>query len=822
VTDLQRSLFIVFTGVSTLLFACFAAAQQPPTAAGPAPNSDPVYQQLRQIKLSGEMAAVKDLVLKRDAGKFTLRSGAFYFVTPVEGKVTGGVFIGDAIFTLDPPLESERRSLALLTKDSSEFVEEFSQAVFFFTDATYDEIRKAIGVTNASLGSAASALLDVQNALRKKLEFNLPARILQDVIGTAPGSLFVAFIKGRKYNDKILYAVDPYGVPDFLIIKIAPEEVALMTWDDNKWGVWSAFHLSEEYKTGKATGTQANWPIDIQRQKLDTRIDKSAKLNGNAQTTFVSRVDGLRVVPFDLFPKLRVQSVTSAEGQHLSFIQEDKDEDAQFFVILPKPLTAGERVTLTTVYSGKDAVINEGSGNYFPVARHNWYPNSSFGDYAAYEMRFVTPKNLKIIATGTPLSEKTQGDEIISDWKTEVPQAVAGFNFGKFKREQAKLEKEDYLVESYANENPPDFVRSIQQAVEQFKVPVALGTMSTTSMIKKPLAEAQLAISLYTNYFGPAPYKRIAMTQQTACTAGQAWPGLVYIPICSFFDSTVRHELSLDRNRDLRAYWRVVGPHEVAHQWWGHVVGFSSYRDQWMSEGFSHLSASLFLQFVEKNNKDFIKFWEDQLEVLTERNKEGFRPIDVGPVTLGYRLMSTRTGFDIPGRLIYPKGGYILHMLRMMMWNQQTGDERFRAMMQEFVKTYTNRAATTEDFKAVVEKHLTPEMNLDGNGKMDWFFNQYVYGTALPSYRLDHSFNNGSDGTHVLKLKITQSNVDPQFKMLVPLYLELSDGRVTRLGSAAVTGNNSVNAEVPLKGLKDRPKRAVISYYQDVLGLIEK
>ena len=85
--------------------------------------------------------SVSNLVLKRDAGRFHLRSGTVCFVTPVQGKVTGAVFTGDGNFVLAPPLESERKSLKLLTKED-EFSENFSQAVLRFTDSTYDEIKK--------------------------------------------------------------------------------------------------------------------------------------------------------------------------------------------------------------------------------------------------------------------------------------------------------------------------------------------------------------------------------------------------------------------------------------------------------------------------------------------------------------------------------------------------------------------------------------------------------------------------------------------------------------------------------------------------------
>jgi aminopeptidase N len=345
---------------------------------------------------------------------------------------------------------------------------------------------------------------------------------------------------------------------------------------------------------------------------------------------------------------------------------------------------------------------------------------------------------------------------------------------------------------------------------------VALGNMSTTPLLKKALAEGQVAVSLYSDYYGPSLFKRLALTQQTACNFGQSWPELVWIPICYFFDTTVRHQLGMDEGD--RGYWKAVTPHEVAHQWWGHTVGFSSYRDQWMSEGFSDFSASLFLQMVEKNPQKFIAFWNDERDLLVERNREGFRAIDAGPVTLGYRLSNSRAGFDITRRLIYPKGAYILHMVRMMMWDRKTGDQHFKETMQDFVKTFSGKAAATEDFKAMIEKHMTPEMDLDRNHRMDWFFNEYVYGTALPTYKMDYSFDKNAAGDVVFNFKVTQSNVDDTFKMLVPIYVELADGRTLPLGRARLAGNTAVQQSVPLNGLKDAPRRALVNYNDDVLA----
>src|ERR1019366_8204472 len=196
-------------------------------ADNPAPaNSDPTYQQLRNLTLGGEAVSVSNFDLKRDAGRFHLRSGTVCFVAPVQGKVTGAVFTGDGNFILDPPLESERQSLKLLTKEN-EFSEKFTQAVLRFTDSTYDDIKK--GGSPASGGCDAGLLKDSQNTTRHKLKNNLEARILEDVLSPEPGGLFYAFIHGKRYSGKELYEIDPDS---------GSEQVSFITYDENKRANW--------------------------------------------------------------------------------------------------------------------------------------------------------------------------------------------------------------------------------------------------------------------------------------------------------------------------------------------------------------------------------------------------------------------------------------------------------------------------------------------------------------------------------------------------------------------------------------------------------
>jgi aminopeptidase N len=175
-------------------------------------------------------------------------------------------------------------------------------------------------------------------------------------------------------------------------------------------------------------------------------------------------------------------------------------------------------------------------------------------------------------------------------------------------------------------------------------------------------------------------------------------------------------------------------------------------------------------------------------------------------------LNSGKTG-GVARFMIYPKGAYILHMLRMMMFDQKSGDKRFMAMMQDFIKSNYNLDVSTEDFKKSVEKFMTKKMDLDDNARMDWFFNEWVYGTEMPSYRFEYQLG---DGGTSLTGKITQSEVSKDFKMLIPVYVDFGKGWV-RLGAANLTGNSSIdlqNVKLP-----QAAKRAAICVQNDILAL---
>lgn len=782
-----------------LPFSAWMAAQPP--------NSNSTYQQLRALLPGSESITVSHFTLKRDAAVFTL-SGTFTLYGEVNGKVTGAVFEGSGHLHITPPTSEEKHNLMILNK-SEVFDEDFDSAVFRFTDGTAAELRKAGAATAVTSNLRAQHLaVDFREFARTHLQENYNLRILEDVLSPAPGGYFLAAMHGPKMPHLVL-EIDPHGART-----VAPEEIALHNWSD--WGdtILLAFHDSDEYENGRRKlDIEINEPSTIHDEDVDVTIEKNGFLSAYVKVNLTAQSDGVAVVPLALYPTLRVSKVQDANGGLLDYVQETKGDNPEFGVILKSPLKQGQSTMIAVSYGGKDVVINEGGSNYYPVARESWYPNSnlSLGSYSSYRMTFRVPKGLTLIATGTRTNEYNEGKFTISNWKTDVPLPVIGFTLGKFKSKENLVPgkmAQPLTITAYANEQLPDTWAGLSGGA-------MTGIINTTNMLPLQLSEGTAAAQVYSDFFGEIPFQHIALTQQFACNYGQSWPMLVYLPICGFLDQTQQHFLGLN---PAGSYWKVVTAHEVAHQWWGQTVGFRGYRNQWMSEGFADASAAEFLLLTRKKPDDYRNFWREQRTLITEKNQYGFRPIDVGPVTMGIRLMSPKAGWNIYQDLVYPKGAYILHMVQQMMWTSSEGDARFKEAMHDLLSTYKLRPASTEDFKAVMEKHMTQSMDLDGNHRLDWFFNEYVYGTALPKYHFEGSFTEENGGT-VAHIKLAQSNVTPDFKMAVPIYLELVDGRVIRLGSANIVGHNTVQSNVTLPKMSSPPKRMMINYMLDVLCL---
>jgi aminopeptidase N len=137
--------------------------------------------------------------------------------------------------------------------------------------------------------------------------------------------------------------------------------------------------------------------------------------------------------------------------------------------------------------------------------------------------------------------------------------------------------------------------------------------------------------------------------------------------------------------------------------------------------------------------------------------------------------------------------------------------------MQQFVSEYAGKAATTEDWKASMEKSMPKGMDLDGNGKLDWFFDEYVYGTEIPHYTISSEFT-VVDGATSAHLKLAQSNVSDKFAMRIPLYLQMQNGTTVRLANVVIHGNKTIDTNVNLGKLPSPAKALLVNVNADVLS----
>ena len=807
---MNRTSLVVIVVIVALL-APLAQAQQPVAAA----PELAAYTALRTVALSGESCSVANVVLRRDAGVFTLKSGELHFVAPVEGRVTAAVFLGDGEFTMTPPLECEKKSLAIYTKTPS-IAEPFTEAVFRFSDETWAELKESERATFSTGGPQAARAGEVLRNhvkyLRETLGLNLELRTFSDLYSKEKErhGYFAAFLKGNNFP-KLVFLMDPRGID-----QLAPEQVMLASFDSATNGFWAAFPMQTPEG---GTALKDARTFDIKQHDIDATIN-GTMLTATDKVTLRGVRSGVRVLPFQLFPRLRISKVADASGAALPFIQQSKEEGSDVGVLLPTMLPTDSDTVVTFEYAGDEAISDSGNNNFILLPRSTWYPNNgstAFGDRSLFRMAFRVSDKLTIVGTGALAEPETaEAGQRVSKWTSgTVELAVSGFNLGRFKRvEQADAES-GYTIEFYANTTLPDELRRVQVAAEAAeargeRTDTTLGAISTTSMAKTALADTQNATRIYNAYFGKLPYTRIAISQQPAIGFGQAWPTLVYMPYSAFLDSTIRTQLL--GSGGVNTFFRYVGPHEVAHQWWGHVVGWESYRDQWMSEGFAEFSASLWVERL-KGPQKLAEFWEDHRKQIVQptRATDGKAPYTVGPVTQGFRLDSGKIG-GAYRYLVYPKGAYILHMLRMLMFDPKTGDAAFQAMMKDFIQTHYNTDVSTDDFHRIVAKHVTPAMNLDGTGRMDWFFNQWIYGTDVPTYAFEYSLRD-EGGKTVIAGKVTQSGVSDTFRMQVPIYLDFGNGWM-RLGTLPMTGNASKDFTVPLP---QKPKRATINALSDVL-----
>ena len=124
-----------------------------------------------------------------------------------------------------------------------------------------------------------------------------------------------------------------------------------------------------------------------------------------------------------------------------------------------------------------------------------------------------------------------------------------------------------------------------------------------------------------------------------------------------------------------------------------------------------------------------------------------------GPISLGHRVQSSHDAdVDDYSTVVYKKGAWVVHMLRILMLDLKTmNEDRFTETMQDFYRTYEGGRASTADFRRVVERHTGADMG--------WFFDSGSTARRSPPTRWPPAPSPWSDGQFRVRLQVQQEDV---------------------------------------------------------------
>ena len=764
-----RPLFVLCCLLFTFTLATHNAFAQETAAS----KEKAIYNQLRNFALTGGTVAVKSLVLKKDRAQITL-DGTVYFGEAVNGQITGAVFIGDGKFVAEtPPSEFEKDNVKrLLGADNVE--SDFKTAVFRFTDDTAAQLGQA--QPGAGDDRAQKLAKETEQRILKETGANLSARLAVSMLnGEKPGFFFAQFDGGRRGRfAMVLDYQNRIPVNNFDIN--AGEKGLIWAYNTGIYNaeVWLAFYGLDDYARGNVDYSDANDQIDVSHYKMEVDLrDYGKRMRVYSHVVAEALQPNVRAIVFKVGEDLGTYDDQRQKKQmhvkkmragdvDLDVLQEDWE--GGFTVLLPKPLNAGDKLELDMEIEGDYIRDTEFCKDcHYPRSNTSWYPRHGYLDRSSYELTFRYPKRLNVASVGARLSEGVDAedkDAAVVRYQMQQPVALVTFALGPFKRhtDSIKWEKGGDPTPLEFNSLPGDLAAIKEDFI---------------------IAELSNSVRYFTSLFGTYPYPSFGAAFHPF-GFGQGFPSLLMIP-------------NTDR---ASKFTYVFIAHETAHQWWGNIVAWRSYRDQWLSEGFAEYSGILYTGLRDsRGSKEELlsrlrSSLKDPPETLTGVGKG--RLVDVGPIILGHRLSTSKT-FGAYQALIYNKGALVLRMLHFMMSNPATGEgQPFFDMMTDFVERYRNKTASTDDFRNVVNEHFakTPIAQKYGMRNLNWLFRQAVYQSDLPSYEMQYKIQPEPDGKVMISGTILQKNAPENWVMVLPVKFGFG-GKQEATGTVIVQGPSS-------------------------------
>ncbi len=788
-------------------------------------NAEALYSQLGNVGLDpARVYEVRGTQFNRAAIQFSLDSGTIAFTEDVAGRVTGAFFEGDGEVLLVPPDQAERSSMALFT-GAAILEERFVSAYFRFDDDTFNELQPTLRpAENAqdfvSQWNQTARNLAAGDSLRLLLSFSrfLPTSetsqpAAQAALSPSDERMLHARLQGRRL-----------GTFDLYFDAAAAEQIwagQLKSANGfNFYDVWTSFSLPQPGTHRTVNGITAEEgksdTIAISQYKIRAEIAPPTTLNADATLQMEVRQGGQRAALFELSRFLQIKTL-EADGHPIEFIHNQAIEGTQLSrrgndlvaLIFPQPLRTGQKIELHFVYGG-EVLSAAGGGLLYVGARGTWYPNRGLA-MSDFDLEFRYPPGWTLLATGKRVEDsggnvegspgKPTDSLQVSRWVSERPIPLAGFNLGKYSRATARAG--EISVETYAASSVEStFPRAQEQA--EVQVPgllhrshrqpsIVVTTPPPPSPVQnaKPLADrAAQAVEFFSQHFGPYPYSQLALTQMPG-DLSQGWPGLIFLSSFSFL--TPQEQAQLHMTEVDAALSEMVVTHETAHQWWGDLVVWSGYRDQWLVEALANYSALMLLE--SQDPAKFRLVMDKYRNDLVQKDKDGVASLEAGPVVLGSRLSNSRfpDGYE---EISYGRGTWLIHMLRCMLRdaerssNSGARDSRTEPIFRVLAKVrdrYQGRSITTRELLDAFAEELPPSLRYEGHKSLEWFYEGWINGTAVPRFELQAVKYLDKAQTTVVSGTILQKAAPKDLVTSVPIFASIN-GRSVLLGRIFAEG----------------------------------
>jgi hypothetical protein len=742
-----------------------------------------VFEQICNAKLDTSTTLdLHEFILSHKDLKVHFDSGRIAFCEPVrldnDTVAFAAYFEGSGSFQFAPQSPIERQQLFRYFHTDS-LNRKFSSLTLLFSSEVRDSIASA-GVHSASPFKieAREALANSIAGIRANARQGGFFETLRS-LSTPIGGPFLLVDVEPRLTDRLYYIFDPYMREEVRLYKRLSRD---SSWQVELVSSYSQYLDSSYHSINGLSKEQ----IVVSHYLIDAAVDKHGVLNSRADVTFNVTRGPFQLLPMMLRTGMQVDSVKDAKGRQIGFSRYD-DKYARTSpcdLYFDNPLAFGDTLTLSFFYHGN--IADSRLSDFFVSTQSDWYPKyAGYRQRAVFEITFRTPASYSLIASGNLLDQSVVEDTLVSRWKVLPPVENVTFSIGSFHTYTTDVEGTAKVVLHFSRRLHEEMATALNS--KQILPDSALQQQVGSDMVN--------SIRLFSHYYGPYPY-RVMSADEIPAISAPASPELVHLG----FD-TWREFDGYGKNRMSRFK-------EAARQWWGVGVGYQTYHDQWLSDGFAMYGALLYLQAAEGNDQFIDMIREYRNDIFTARKYVPGSGEESGPIALGCRTASSGTA-DVGNLVVFKKAALVLHMLRNLLIDFKTmKEDAFFGMLSEFYQSNRGKNVSTADFERLTEKYT--------GIKMDWFFRQFVYGNDLPTYDFSYDYEPDSSGSVIAHGHIVTTGVGSGFKMYVPLEIQIDD--VNRAYVRLFVDTSDYVFTLP--SLPKKPRRLVLNPFESVLAKV--